>query len=79
MAVPVTQAFMGLVTIAVFSFARVQRSVLGLQLLAYLLAMIFPQDVSTSSSGFELHGQLFFQARPRLAVYILQTSPGAYS
>jgi hypothetical protein len=66
----------GLMNMCVLAFSRAHshRSVLGLQLFANLLAMIFPQTVSTSSSGFEWHGQLFFQAQPRLAAYILQTS-----
>ena len=39
-----------------------------------LAAYAFPQNVSISSSGFEWNGQGFFQAQPRLAGYILQTS-----
>ena len=58
----------------VFSPACFPRSVLGLRLFSYLLVMFFPQNVSTSSSGFEWNGQLFFQAQPRLAAHILQTS-----
>jgi hypothetical protein len=58
---------------SVFSFfhARFQRSDLVFWLYNSSLNIVFPQNVSTSSSGFEWHGQLFFQAQPRIAAYIL--------
>jgi hypothetical protein len=64
-----------------FSSARLRRSLLWLCLFSYLLAMFFPQTVSTLSSCFAWNGPVFFQAQaqaaqPRLAVYILQTSSG---
>ena len=58
----------------VFSPACFPRSALGLRLFSYLLAMVFAQEVSPSSSGFAWNGQLFFQAQPWLAAHILQTS-----
>ena len=43
-------------------------------LLQYLLNIFFPQNVSSSSSAFQWNGQLFFQAQPRLAAYILHNA-----
>jgi hypothetical protein len=61
---------------SVFSFfhARFQRSDLVFWLYNSSLNIVFPQNVSTSSSGFEWHGQLFFQAQPRIAAYILHNA-----
>jgi hypothetical protein len=43
-------------------------------LLQSLLNILFPENVSSSSSAFQWNGQFFFQAQQRLAAYILQTA-----
>jgi hypothetical protein len=42
--------------------------------LKYLLNLLCTQNVSPSPSNFQWKGQLFFQAQPRLAAFILQTA-----
>jgi hypothetical protein len=59
---------------AVFFHARFQRSVLGLSLFYYKLNLFPPQNVPTSFSGFEWHGQLFFQAQSQIAAFILHNA-----
>jgi hypothetical protein len=64
---------MNLCAVSLF-LAHFQHSALGLWFFYLLLNIVFPQNVSTSSSGFEWRGQLFFQAQPRIAAYILQNA-----